>query len=63
MYKSNDTIEGQLKALLSGNGLQDENIFCDFTLTDQNEALGEFKKKKINGRIQFLGGCSCNCNK
>lgn len=41
MNKSNDSIEGQMKALLQGHGVQEDNIFCDFTLTDQNEALGK----------------------
>ncbi len=46
MNKSNDSIEGQMKALLQGHGVQEDNIFCDFTLTDQNEALGKIGMHK-----------------
>ncbi len=35
-----DQIENQLKSLLNGGGLPEEN-YCDFTLADQNEALGD----------------------
>ncbi|CAL8110179.1 unnamed protein product [Orchesella dallaii] len=53
MYKSNDPIEGQIKALLQGQGLQDENIFCDFTLADQNEALAS-KGVTTTGPLDFV---------
>jgi len=34
--------EGQLKILLNGGGLNDDSIFCDFSLTAQHEVLGMF---------------------
>jgi len=35
-----DNIESQIKTLLAGDGLKNDQIFCDFTLADQHEALG-----------------------
>lgn len=35
-----DQIEPQLKSLLNGGGISEENLHCDFTMADQNEALG-----------------------
>jgi hypothetical protein len=36
-----DHIEPQIKNLLNGGGIQTDTLFCDFSLTDQNEVLGE----------------------
>lgn len=53
MNKSNDSIEGQVKALLQGHGVQEDNLFCDFTLTDQNEALGKIGMHKLQKQNTF----------
>lgn len=41
-----DAVEGNLHLLLDGKDLEDD-VLCDFTLADQNEAIGN------NGIIIF----------
>lgn len=35
-----DQIEPQVKQMLNGGGNTEDITYCDFTLADQNEALG-----------------------
>lgn len=34
-----DAVEGNIRQLLNGSSLEEE-VLCDFTLADQNEAIG-----------------------
>lgn len=57
MNKSNDPVDSQVRTLLQGQGLQEDNIFCDFTLTDQNEALGQLQEAVSNFEFAELKAC------
>jgi len=48
-----DNTEGQLKILLNGGGLNDDSLFCDFSLTAQNEALAS-KGITPTGPTEFI---------
>lgn len=37
-----DSIENNLTLLLDGSALQDSEDLCDFSLADQNEAIGKY---------------------
>lgn len=39
-----DTIEGKIRLVLTGQSLNDNDDLCDFTLAEQNEAIGELIK-------------------
>lgn len=39
-----DSIEGNIKLLLQGKEIEESQEFCDFTLDDQNEVTGQYRK-------------------
>ena len=52
-----ESIDSQLKTLLSGGGLGAEDSFCDFSIADQNEALGKQEYKFLQKSNSL--GCDC----
>jgi len=48
-----DQIEPQVKSLLNGGGVAEEQVYCDFTLTNHNEALAS-KGVAPSGPTEFI---------
>jgi hypothetical protein len=42
-----DTVEDNLVRILQGDPVQESEEFCDFSLQDQNQILGEFVCVKL----------------
>lgn len=45
-----DTIEGKIRLVLNGESLNDSDDLCDFTLAEQNEAIGKKLLEFIYGK-------------
>lgn len=37
-----ELVDIQLKNVLNGGGISEDNLYCDFTLANQNEAIGSY---------------------